>query len=128
MKKTLLAACILFSFFMFSACAVENNCQATTDCRHGSFCLNGKCTRVIVDAALNGTSDTAILQDTTQPKEPVVEVTTLCDNSNPEFSPSNECYNIRAKKYADRMVCDYTIGPPTWYNMGSCYNCIVSCR
>jgi hypothetical protein len=119
----LLAFCI--ALFVLSGCEIQNNCRSNSDCKGGTICLNGKCTTLAVYRDVSSSENASPPEEK---KEPVVEVTTLCDNQNPDFSPSDECYRIRARKYANRMVCDYTVGAPTWYNMGACYNCIVSCR
>jgi hypothetical protein len=124
-ERLVLLTLMITSLFLLSACQLQGNCKSHTDCNGASACLNGKCTTIAVYKDLATSQSNPASEEK---KEPVLEVVELCETEDPNFNPSDACHKIRVTKYADRMVCDSTVGPPTWYNMGSCYNCIVSCR
>jgi len=122
----IIATLALTALFLLSACEMQGKCVTNTDCKGGNFCINGMCTSFSLYKDTGVTPNAAPPQE--QKKDPVMEIFEICNNDKPAFDARTECARIRTTKYSDRSICDYTVGPPIRYNMGLCYNCIVSCK
>ena len=123
-KKITLLLFFSIIAILATGCVELSNCKSNTDCTGGTVCINSKCTTLSIYKTL-ADSTSAPAPDTK--KEAVLEVIEMCETENPRFDARESCSNIRTTKYSSWNVCDYTVGPVIWYNMGSCQNCIISC-
>ncbi|MBN1792509.1 hypothetical protein JW826_02385 [Candidatus Woesearchaeota archaeon] len=102
---------------ILSACASDKPCQTRDDCEGFALCVESKCVKVLPGGDGQAGQEPAA-------KEPVVENIELCGVEDAD----KECYRIRATKYADRNVCDYTTRKSGRSEMEVCYTCIISCK
>ena len=126
--KWVIAALLMAALLLISACGsieLRASCESNADCKGGEFCIKQKCTAFSIYKDIEPAGPASQAQES---RDPVTQGFDLCNNEDPLFDPRAECQKIRMTKFSDRSICDYAIGPPTWYNMGACYTCIVSCK